>query len=334
VSVLHGATVLVTGGAGFIGSELVRQLVQTGAKVTVIDDFVNGKRENLVDAGVLTVIEGDVRDRSLVTKAMKSADVVFHLACLGVRHSIHSPSENHSVNAGGTLVALEAALESRVGRFVCVSSSEVYGDARSVAIDESHPTLPHTVYGAAKLAGEAYARAYHTTYGLPTVIVRPFNSYGPRSHHEGDAGEVVPKFMLRAMAGQPLVVFGDGLQTRDMTYVQDTARGILTAGYADDAVGETINIGSGREIRVIDLARAVGVALGKDLEIVHAAARPGDVRRLMADSGKARSLLGFTPTVPLAEGLVRLRDWYLSQPASPEQLLESELVANWERQVG
>src|SRR5207247_6543168 len=163
----------------------------------------------------------------------------------------------HAVNATATLHVLEEAKKADVQRLVYVSSSEVYGTARRVPMTEDHPTFPMTVYGAAKLAGECYTRAFHETYGYPTLVVRPFNAFGPRCHHEGDSGEVIPKFMLRCLAGRPLVVFGDGTQTRDFTDVRDTARGILQAGFGEAAIGETLNLGQGSEIRINDLAREV-----------------------------------------------------------------------------
>ena len=225
-----GVKALVTGAAGFIGSELVRQLVAGGRRVVALDNLAAGSWENLDGVEPVERITGDVREPRDVARAVRGVAVVFHLACLNLRHSLHSPSESHDVNATGTLAVLEAARAAEVDRFVCVSSSEVYGAARTVPMSEDHPTFPATAYGAAKLAGEAYARAFHQSYGLATVIVRPFNTYGPRCHHEGSSGEAIPKFLLRARAGLPLVIFGDGEQTRDFTYVSDTARGILLAG--------------------------------------------------------------------------------------------------------
>ena len=324
---------LVTGGAGFIGSELVRQLAELGSSVCVVDNLVNGRRENLEDVPSYEVelVVADVRDVASMASLLRDVDIVFHLACLGVRHSIHSPIENHEVNATATLGLLNAARSNGVKRFVYVSSSEVYGTARTAPITEEHPTLPMTVYGASKLAGEAYTRAFWETYRYPTVVLRPFNAYGPRCHHEGDSGEVIPKFLLRCLAGRPMVIFGDGTQTRDFTFVSDTARGILAAGLSEASVGQTINLGSGKEIEIRELARTIAQMLGRpEAEIVHVEARPGDVLRLLADSSKARKLLQFAPSIALSEDIARLRDWYMSQPKSPEELLENEVVRNWE----
>jgi len=326
-------TTIVTGGAGFIGSELVRQLADRGARVAVLDNLVNGTRENLagLPADRVTLLTHDIRSVSAYASLLRDADIVYHLACLGVRHSVHSPLENHEVNAAGTLRLLEASRDAGVPKFVYVSSSEVYGTARWAPMNEDHPTFPCTVYGGSKLAGEAYARAFHRTYAYPTVVVRPFNTYGPRSHHEGDSGEVIPKFLLRCLAGKPMVIFGDGTQTRDFTYVSDSARGIILAGTQAAAVGRTINLGSGTEVTVNDLARLVARTADRpDAEIVHDDPRPGDVLRLCADMSQARTLLGYEVRVPLADGLARLLAWYRSQAASPEELLLDETVRNWD----
>lgn len=330
---LNGATVLVTGGAGFIGSALVRALLADGATVRVVDNLINGKRANLEEVlgERATLYADDIRDAERMSALMAGVDVVFHLACLGVRHSIHSPLENHEVNATATLHLLGIARSAGVNRFVYVSSSEVYGTAKTVPMTELHPTYPMTVYGASKLAGECYTRAYYETYGYETVVVRPFNSYGMRSHHEGDSGEVIPKFLLRSMAGKPMVIFGDGTQTRDFTFVTDTARGILLAGISPAAVGQTINLGSNYEITISELAEKVKAVVGNpNAEVIHDEPRPGDVLRLYADSRKAGELLGFEAQVPLEEGLRQLKAWYESLNVPLEDLLAQEKVRNWE----
>lgn len=332
---MQNQNVLVTGGAGFIGSELVRQLAAQGFCVHVVDNLVNGRRENLSEvlgeSVELTV--ADVRDHNAMSTLVRGVDILFHLACLGVRHSIHSPVENHEVNASATLGLLQTARDAGVKRFVYVSSSEVYGTARTAPIAEEHPTLPMTVYGASKLAGECYSRAFWETYRYPTTVVRPFNAYGPRCHHEGDSGEVIPKFMLRAMAGKPMVIFGDGTQTRDFTFVSDTAAGIRAAAASDAAIGQTINLGSRQEVAIRELANIVARVVGKqDVSIMHVESRPGDVLRLLADSSKAKRLLNFEPAIGLLDGLSKLRDWYVSQGKTAEELLEQEVVRNWEPQ--
>jgi UDP-glucose 4-epimerase len=327
--------ILVTGGAGFIGSELVRQLAARGFNILIVDNLVNRKRENL--EGVLSknveLVVTDIRDQKSMTSLFRGVDVVFHLACLGVRHSLHSPLENQDVNATGTLALLETAMTTEVKRFVHISTSEVYGMVHTTPIAEDHSTLPCTVYGASKLAGEAYARAFWHSFGYPTVVVRPFNAYGPRCHHEGDSGEVIPRFMLRCLAGRPMVIFGDGKQTRDFTFVSDTAAGILAAGLSEASVGRTLNLGSEKEIEIQLLAKMISEVLGRpDAQILYTDPRPGDVVRLLSDSSKAKEFLNFKTTVKLRDGLACLRDWYATQGESPEELLEREIERNWEVQ--
>lgn len=324
---------LVTGGAGFIGSALVRHLADLGASVRAVDNLVNGRRENLEDvlSSTVELTVADIRDRSAMSSLFRDVDIVFHLACLGVRHSIHSPVENEEVNATATLGLLEIARQQGIKRFVYTSTSEVYGMVTTVPVREDHPTWPMTIYGASKLAGEAHTRAFWHEFQFPTVVLRPFNAYGPRCHHEGDSGEVIPKFMLRCLAGRPMVIFGDGKQTRDFTFVTDTAAGILAAGLSDEAVGQTVNLGNGKEITITRLATMIAEVIGRpDAEIKYAESRPGDVVRLLSDSSKARNVFGFKTTVNLQDGLVSLRDWYRSQGKSPEELLEREVLLNWE----
>lgn len=331
-------TILITGGAGFIGSELVRQAAAGGVRVCIVDNLVNGKRDNIAEvlSDRVEFVEADIRDLERMKKLLHGADRVYHLACLGVRHSIHSPRENHDVNATATLDLLRLSREAGVKRFVYVSSSEVYGTAHQAPITEETPAFPHTVYGASKLAGDCYARAYWDTYRFPTTVVRPFNSYGPRCHHEGDSGEVIPKFILRALAGKPLIVFGDGRQTRDFMFVEETAHWILQAGLHDGLVGQTVNLGSGREIPIGDLARKVLEIVGRPGgAIQNDAPRPGDVLRLWADTARLARLLDFQPRIGLDEGLRKLLAWYNNSRKSPEALLQDEVVRNWEdsRQV-
>lgn len=299
--------ILVTGAAGFAGSELVHQLHAAGHRVLALDNLAaSGSWENLAGLDNIEPITGDLRDRGLLDGLMRRVSIVYHLACVNLRHSLEHPVETHDVNATGTVYALDAARAAGLGRFIHVSSSEVYGTALSVPMTEDHPTRPTTPYGASKLAGEAYARAWFQTYALPVVILRPFNMYGPRCHVHGSSSEVIPRFLKQARPGGVLRIFGDGEQTRDFTYVSDTVRGIIAASNSPDAIGGTFNLGSGTEITIKELARRV--APGTDA--IHLEGRPGDVRRLVACSKRAREVFGFDPKTNFDEGLASLRDWH------------------------
>ena len=336
VSGLTNQRCVVTGGAGFIGSTLARVLLTSGAEVVIYDNLATGSAANLdcrAEVGAVPETHwGDVRDGERFSRVVRKSDVVFHLACLGVRHSIHSPLENESVNSTGTLTVLAAARKAGVRRFVHVSSSEVYGTTRTAPMTEDHPTDPHTVYGGSKLAGECYARAFHRCYGFPAVVVRPFNSYGPRSHFEGDSGEVLPRFIVRALSGQSLVIFGDGTQTRDLSHVYDTAAAIARAAVRDEAIGQTFNVGSGTELPVARLAEIVRDAAGlSGLAIEHIEPRPGDVLRLVADSTAAAHVLGFRPAIALEDGVADLIARFRALPAATLAGLSARIVVkNWE----
>ena len=331
----RGPRVLVTGGAGFIGSHLVDHLLaspETG-EVRVLDNFATGSKENLADAAGderLHVIEGDIRDRETVSAACGGVVVVFHLACLGVRHSLHRPEENHDVNATGTLRLIEAARHCAVPRFVHVSTSEVFGTAQHAPMDEAHPTWPETVYGASKLAGEAYARAAFRTHGFPAVVVRPFNNYGSRSHFEHDSGEVIPRSVVRVLAGRPPLIFGDGQQTRDFLHVSDCVRALVDLAACEAAVGETVNVGYGEECTIEGLCQSIADLAGRpDLRPEHLEARPGDVRRLWVDNRRVRELIDFNPDVKLEQGLLDVIAWFSVGSQDPEEMLSKVADRNW-----
>lgn len=331
---LSGSRVIVTGGAGFIGSHLVDLLLErSGARrVVVVDDLSTGSEERLASAARdqrLELVQADVGQPERYAAAMLPGDVVFHLACLGVRHSLHSPWRNHEVNAAGTLRLLSASRDRGAARVIHVSSSEVYGTPREVPLGARHATTPETVYGASKLAGEAYARAFHSTYRLPTVIVRPFNSYGPRSHYEGDAGEIIPRSIVRVLAGEAPLLYGDGSATRDFMYVSDTARAIALLGVTPLAVGRTVIVGTGRELDMRHVCRAILAAVGSSLEPRCLPARPGDVQRLLADGELMRHLTGFQPSVGFEEGLARTVAWFREAVGDPREALARAGEVNW-----
>jgi UDP-glucose 4-epimerase len=324
--------VLVTGGAGFIGSHLVDHLLAAGEAVTVLDDLSTGSTDNLCEAertGRLKFVRGSVLDSAAIASAIAQCDRVFHLAVQCVRRSLGAPIENHEINATGTLRVLEAARIAKIKRFVYCSSSEVYGSVSTGLLDEDTLCRPVTVYGAAKLAGELYTDAYHQTYGLPTVIVRPFNAYGPRAHEQGDLAEVVPRFIIRCLNGLSPVVFGDGSNGRDFTYVTEVARGLAIAARTDGLVGSRVNIAYGRMISIQQVAAEIIQAVGRnDLEVSHIGGRPGDVHVLSADTSRARKLLGYRAEIDFKQGLTRYIDWFRGRHPDPSKLIEPEVV-NW-----
>lgn len=331
---LEDKKVLVTGGAGFIGSHLVDDLIQEGCYVKVMDNLTTGRLENLArhkDDKKFNFVKGDITEYSEVADSMEGIDIVFHLACLGVRHSIKHSFANHRVNAEGTLFVLQEAYKKNIEKFIYCSSSEVYGTAECVPMPESHPTLPCTIYGASKLAGEAYTRSFYKTYGFNTIILRPFNTYGPRSHHKGSAGELIPKSIVRALNGAPILIFGDGSQTRDYTYVEDTARALVESAKCDEISGLTLNIGSNLEISVNQIAENI-------LEMIEASSsgieytknRPGDVLRLYADVTAFNKLTNWKPLVSFEEGLQKTILWFKKRPEGAKSLLSEEKGINWE----
>jgi UDP-glucose 4-epimerase len=329
---LTGKRMVVTGGAGFIGSHVVDRLLAIGAQVLAIDDLSTGRRQNLaaaLSAGALLTI-GDIGDAELMQRELEGADAVIHMACDNLRASLGKPRRTNEINATGTLATALAAVEAGVERFVYVSSSEAYGSAAGPGpMAEDHPLMPTTVYGASKAAGELYSQACMRTYGLPVVVVRPFNSYGPREHAAGDSAEVIPKFAARIRAGLPPMIFGDGSQTRDFTWVEETAAGIVEVAASDALLGDTINIALGAQVSIGKIATLLLEILdAESLAPEFADPRPGDVSHHWAEISKAREVLGFQPTVAIEDGLRRYVDWLCAGGAEVE-VAEPDVVRNW-----
>jgi UDP-glucose 4-epimerase len=301
--------VLITGGAGFIGSHLTRRLLAAGHEVQVLDDLSTGRRENVSGAaagvpGALAFTEGDIRDADLVARLAQGAEVVFHQAALAsVERSVAQPRLVAEVNVSGTLCVLEAARRARVRRVVFASSSSVYGEGAALPTHEDTPLSPCSPYAATKAGGEALFQAYQQTYGLETVSLRYFNVYGPRQPMDGAYAAVIPAFIEACLAGRPLPIQGDGHQTRDFTFVGDLCDAVLLAAEAPAAVAGPINIGAGRSVSILELAQAIGAACGSAPRIEHCAPRTGDVRDSLASVTRVRERLGWTPRTSLAQGL-------------------------------
>ena len=307
----YQSTFLVTGGAGFIGSHIVRRLVHNGAHVRVLDLLTSGRRENLADViDRIDLIVGDICDPDTVRGAVKGVDHVLHLAALAsVSQSIDDPDLNFRVNLGGTHTLLMAARDARVRRFVFSSSAAVYGHHPA----PHHEGLaPHALspYAAAKLGSELLCQAFTHSYGLPTVCLRYFNVFGPRQNPNSDYAAVIPIFITRVLNGQRPRIYGDGLQSRDFVYVENVVEANLRACESDAANGGVFNIGAGRETNLLELLRIITEVVGQSIEPEFAPPRPGEVRHSFSDISRAGTVLGYRVAVDLAEGLRQTIDWY------------------------
>jgi UDP-glucose 4-epimerase len=315
---LTGKRVIVTGGAGFVGSHIVDRLVAADNEVSIIDNFSTGRWDNIAQHrgnNRVQVHEADICDLEAMRTLIHGADVVFHLAVACVRASLNSPVESHTVNATGTVNVCQASLEAGVERFVYTSSTEVYGNARYIPMDEAHGFHPTNMYGASKLAGEYYTLAYHQVYGLPGSVIRLFNVYGPREPCEGVRAEVIPRLVVGTLAGMRPVIFGTGKQTRVFTWVEDTVNGIIQGAMCDDLVGDCVHLGGSQEVSIGEVCNLVLEKLGRqDLEPLYLEnGRPGDVERHQADCSKACKMLGFTPTKDISAGLDAYIEWVQSE---------------------
>lgn len=295
---------LVTGGAGFIGSHLVAELLEEGWGVRVLDDFSSGSPSNLCSvADGIELVRGDVRDSELLTTAAAGVEVIFHQAAIpSVPRSIQAPVHTNEVNLGGTLSVLEAARCCGVRRVVFASSSAVYGSGRP-PLRETGPVAPVSPYGVQKLAAEHYLRLYDDLHGVETVALRYFNVYGERQDPRSEYAAVIPLFLSAAGAGEPLRVHGDGEQSRDFVYVQDVARANRLAADAPGVSGQCFNVASGRGTRVTELVSAVSKAVGCTARVENEPPRAGDIRHSRADVEAARKVLGFESRIELEVGI-------------------------------
>jgi len=301
---------LVTGGAGFIGSHLVRALLERGDRVVILDNFSSGRRSNLDElAGDIELVEGDLRSYERVHAAMDGVELVFHEGALpSVPRSVQDPLTTNEVNVGGTLNVLLAARDEGVRRVVFASSSSVYGDADGFPRDETQRPQPLSPYGVAKLAAESYCRAFWQVYGLETVSLRYFNVFGPRQDPHSQYAAVVPRFIARFLEGNPPVIYGDGNQSRDFTYVGNVVAGNLLAASAPNVAGEVLNVATGGSLTVNELSAAIQETLGIDIEPVYEPARVGEIEHSTADVSRAARLLGYEPLHSVEEGLATTID--------------------------
>jgi UDP-glucose 4-epimerase len=306
------ARTLVTGGAGFIGSNLVEAALTRGHEVRVLDNFSTGRRENLaafVDR--IELFEGDICDPGLVREAMRGVDFVLHQAALpSVQRSLEDPAGTHRVNVDGTLCVLLAARDAGVRRVVYASSSSVYGNAPELPKRESHPAAPASPYAAAKLAGEQYALSFYRSYGLETVALRYFNVFGPRQDPQSPYAAVIPRFVRAALASSRPRVYGDGRQSRDFTYVANVVKANLLACETPAVAGEVFNIAAGDRIDLLGVLDLLARLSGSCPDPEHLPARSGEVRHSQADIALASARMGYRVEVPFEEGLRLTLDWY------------------------
>jgi len=305
---------LVTGGAGFIGCNLVRHVLARGHEVVVVDDFSTGKRQNLVDlAGRIELIEGDIRDRATMDRAVGGCAAVFHQAALGsVPRSVADPATSHDVNVNGTVTVLEACRSAGVKRVVFAASSSAYGDQPESPKHEAMVPLPISPYAASKVACEAYMRAYAAVYGMETLCLRYFNVFGPHQDPQGAYAAVIPAFVSRILRGQPPVVYGDGEQSRDFCYVDNACEANWLAAHAPAAVcdGRALNIACQQRTTLNEIPHQLEKLLDVKVEAIYEPPRPGDVRDSEADVSRAKAAIGYVPKVYFEEGLACAIGWY------------------------
>ncbi len=299
---------LVTGGAGFIGSNLVGTLVARGAQVTVLDNLLSGYELNLRPYPGVRFVKGDVRDPYAVHEAIYGCDTVFHLAAsVGNKRSIDLPLEDATTNVIGTLNVLEACREHGVRKMVFSSSAGTYGELKTIPIREDHPAEPDSPYGAGKLGAEKMCLAYAKVHGLETVCLRYFNVFGPGQRFDA-YGNVIPIFVYKLLRGEGITIFGDGEQTRDFVHVRDVVQANLRAALAPGVWG-AFNVGSGTRVTVNHLVTLIGQAMGEAPDVTYADPRPGDVRDSLADISAARAAFGFDPKVNFDEALAEYVNW-------------------------
>lgn len=320
------AIYLVTGGAGFIGSNIVEELLRQGERVRVLDNFATGRRENLVlvqqdtqPSQRLEVVEGDLRSYHIVQEAVRGIDYVLHQGALpSVPRSVRDPLTSNEVNVVGTLNILQAARQAGVKRLVYASSSSIYGNSPTLPKIETMGSNPLSPYAISKLAAEQYCQIFWQLYGFETVCLRYFNVFGPRQDPTSQYSAVIPKFISAALKDEPLLIHDDGQQSRDFTYIANVVSANLLACQASDAPGQVMNTSCGQRYSLLDLVARLEKLLDRSLRIEHTESRQGDVKHSQADIGKAKELLGYEPLVDFETGLKQTVEWYKNIYSKPD----------------
>ena len=302
-------TIFVTGGAGFLGSEIVKQISASGGTALVYDNFSSGKKKFIEHYPKVKIIKGDVKNRSAIHKAIAKSEYLINLAALPfIPDSFHYPQEFFDVNTNGTLnLILETINHKKIKNFVHISTSEVYGSAKKSPMDENHPILPQSTYAVSKLAGEKAVFTMHKEHGFPAVMIRPFNTFGPNITQP----YIIPEIVMQVLGKNNTVKLGNINSERDFTFVSDTANGIISALFSEKAIGETINLGSGKSYKIKQIVGLVSSILNKKvgISVKKDRLRPFDVNKLVCDNRKAKKILGWEPTISFKEGLEHTINW-------------------------
>jgi UDP-glucose 4-epimerase len=303
---------LVTGGGGFIGSHMVRYLLNNGSKVRVLDNFLTGNRKNLDEIlDRIDLVEADLRDEGAVGEAVNNIDYIVHLGALpSVPRSVANPGLSTDINVNGTVNLLQAAHLAGVKRLVFASSSSVYGDSPEFPRREAQYPQPLSPYAVSKLAGEFYLKCFYKLHGFETVCLRFFNVFGPRQDPNSQYSAVIPRFIDAVLDGRRPIIYGDGEQSRDFTFIEDLVNGVFKACHAEGAAGEVFNVACGRRISLNNLIDYLRELSNREITPEYTEARAGDVRDSLADVSRAKEILGFSPSVSMVDGLAKTYNWY------------------------
>ncbi|MFD1335310.1 SDR family oxidoreductase [Oceanobacillus iheyensis] len=303
---------LVTGGAGFVGSNIVRKLISNGESVRLLDNFSTGNKNNIADINdQVEIINGDFTNKAVVKEAMKGVDIILHQGAIpSVPKSIDNPILSNYANVNGTLTLLNAAVEEGVSRFVYAASSSAYGNNKRLPKQEDMIANPMSPYAVSKYTGELYCKVFYEIYGLETISLRYFNVFGPRQNPHSKYAAVIPAFIESIIQNQSPIIYGDGTQSRDFTYIDNVVSANLLAATAKNLKGEVVNIGTGTQIQLNDLVDRINNILGKNISAIHTKDRAGDVKHSLADIQRAKDIINYEPITTFDDGLIKTVEWF------------------------